>query len=217
MACDAMFPACSCSISTILPAVDLQPDCGQRVSTLHLEPRLQRDLTGDRIGDVDLEGRGLGPRPPQCTFTDVHLSGVLRHPDVGRQGRHGFRVAREDGVHVAVQDDDQTGAIALLDCRGVPDRLLRGHDRRHDAQHDAANQPELRHELTLAALREALQQRAGLPEPRPLATLKVSRHGRLLGEDALGPLARLGRTLLRGQERGVVEVGLRQRGQLGGC
>ena len=37
-------------------AIDLQPNRGQRVAPLHLEPRLQRDLTGDRIGNVDLEG-----------------------------------------------------------------------------------------------------------------------------------------------------------------
>src|SRR5213593_3802422 len=63
--------------------------------------------------------------------------------------------------------------------------------------------------------RQALQERARLAEPRPLAPLQVARQRWLAGDDAAGPVARLGDPALGGEKHRVVVVGLGQRRRLG--
>ncbi len=64
-------------------------------------------------------------------------------------------------------------------------------------------------------MRRRFNRAVRLPKPRSFPPLQVARHRRLLRENALGPLARLARPALCGEERRVVQVGFRRRGHLG--
>ena len=102
------------------PAIDFQAHRHQRIPSSDLQARLLGDLARHRIGDVDLEAGRFYLRPPQHSLADVHVPGVFRHPDVQRQRRHSLGIMLEDGVHVAVHEPNQAGAIAGLHDRRIP-------------------------------------------------------------------------------------------------
>ena len=56
----------------------------------------------------------------------------------------------------------------------------------------------------LSGCLQLFQQSLGFSEPRPLPALEISRQRRLLGKDALRPLAGFSVTALRGQETRIV-------------
>src|SRR5690242_5741345 len=59
-----------------------------------------------------------------------------------------------------------------------------------------------------SVMRQSLQQAIRLTEPWPLSAAQITRHGRLLGKDALRPFSRFGCPMLLGEKARIVVIGL---------
>ncbi len=125
------------------PPIDLQPDRHQGRVALDVQHRLGGDLAGQRVGGDDPERRHRDRPAPQRAFAQVEPGGVLGEPDLlgELQAR---AVLADQGVHVAIEETDQAGAIAGLHPRRIPGLLVPGPGCRRlgvcSARHRAARQ-----------------------------------------------------------------------------